>query len=170
MDVATGVSALQSATEIGTATFVYLQQTMPAVNERVRAVRSGRSQAAKVQAFHQIRTIVAPIIEYMLTQTEDLVQKIERAFQVEEIFPLGDDIWSMGLVALDQSRRSLDMACDTFRLQAQKSALARVLWPPEWASRYEAVIDAIEDYSETIALGLDPDTRSEIQARLASVR
>jgi hypothetical protein len=160
-------------------TAAYIHREFPRVEREISTVRGlrgarrgrGQSEGERAGAFRRVRQIAAPIVEHVFSQVEDMIEKVEVAFAVEEIMPLGDDVWFKGLMVLDAARRSLDAISGPFREQAKTSVtLRQVIWPSEWATRYDALSDAIEDYSETIALGLDEQTRNDLRERLASTR
>jgi hypothetical protein len=168
VDAATGIQAIQGLQALATETMLYLERTLPEVSRKIQTVNRRASYAQQVQAFRQMRGAIAPIVEHLLTFGEGTVQRAEMAFAAEEIVPLGEEIWSTAFLMLDRARRNFEF-CAYLRKTKRESSAAKVLWTDEWERRYESIIDAFDDYSETIALGLDPDTRREIEASLATI-
>lgn len=168
VDPETGAHALQALSSLTAETSSYVARTLPEVQARIRTVPKKAGRAELERAFADIREIARPIVEHVLTFGERIRSQLEQAFAVEEIVPLGDAIWSAAFLTVDRARTNVQF-CDVFRAQAKQVREAAVLWPSEWSERYDAILDAFEDYSETIALGLDPAVRREIEARRAEL-
>jgi hypothetical protein len=117
--------------------------------------------------------VVAPIVEFVFSHTHGILEEITMALRVQEIATLNERTWQLALVCLEQQRRLVENTCGSLRKTIQrlksKSRIVSAIWTPEWEDRYLDLLDEIDDVSETIALGLNPAMRAELERRESEI-
>jgi hypothetical protein len=120
-----------------------------------------------------LKNVVAPIVEFVFSHTHGILEEITMALRVQEIATLNERTWQLALVCLEQQRRLVENTCGSLRKTIQrlksKSRIVSAIWTPEWEDRYLDLLDEIDDVSETIALGLNPAMRAELERRESEI-
>lgn len=115
-----------------------------------------------------MRKRLAPIIDSLLDSGEALVREVRLALRLQDTSQFDRRWWQLALIGLQSERELLEAACGRVRSEARrlgrKSKSGAGLWLSDWEHRYIELVERIDDVSETIALGLDPDTRAELEA------
>jgi hypothetical protein len=118
-----------------------------------------------VAAFHRE---LAPIVEALLEAAANVVREVRIALRVEETTRFDRRWWQLALLSLHGEAELLETTCGRIRRDARRISrrhgLRAALWLDAWEKTYAGVLDDIDDISETIALGLNPETRAELEA------
>jgi hypothetical protein len=173
MDSLTAATCITNAGTLRTASIEYGNQIRAQIEVRSRQFASRQSAvdlAKAVAAFHRK---TGPIVDSLLESAAGLVREIRLALRVQDTTQFNRRWWQLALISLQSERELLEGTCGRIRIEAHRLArvhkIARTLWRREWEDQYVELLDRIDDVSETIGLGLNPETRAEIEALSRSV-
>ena len=169
MDSLTAATCITNAGTLRSASIEYgsrIREQLDAQSRQLGTRQTAVEMAKAVAVFHRK---TGPIIDSLLDSAAGLVREIRLALRVQNTAQFDRRWWQLALISLQSERDLLEATCGRIRTEARQRKIPRTLWRPEWAEQYVDLLDRIDDVSETIALGLNPETRAEIEALSRSV-
>ncbi len=168
MDSLTAATCITNAGTLRGASIEYgsrIREQLEAQSRQLTARQTPVEMAKAVAAFHRT---TGPIVDSLLDSAAGLVREIRLALRLQDTTQFDRRWWQLALISLQSERELLEATCGHIRTEARRVGrqhkIARTLWRHEWEDQYTELLDRIEDLSETIALGLNPETRAEIEA------
>jgi hypothetical protein len=165
----TAADCIERAGALSAETFEYAKRLDTQLRTLMPRPKSGQRAVDQARGASKLRRFMIPLLEFVFTRIEEIVGEIRLALRVQEFADIPETTWQMALVLLRQQRQLLVDTCgrlqSTFRRLKAQSPIVAAAWRPEWDERYEASLEALEDLEETIALGLDPSTRADLEQR-----
>jgi hypothetical protein len=167
MDSLTAATCITNAGTLRSASIEYgsrIREQFETQTRRLTARPNAVEMAKAVATFHRV---TGPIVDSLLDSAAGLVREIRLALRVQDTTQFNRRWWQLALISLQSERELLDATCGHIRAEARRVGrqhkIYRTLWQREWEQRYTDLLDRIEDVSETIALGLNPETRAELE-------
>ncbi len=137
------------------------------LQEQARRLAGSKEYLARAKAASALGQTIAPVAEWIMARAEETIRLVELALQFEESVRLGDECWQLALVSLDQEHKGIE---GFFRGKLRETIRRhRVLWPAwhrEWDRKCEDLLDRLDDLAETIAIGLNPEMRAEVERHI----
>jgi hypothetical protein len=173
MDSLTAATCITNAGTLRSASIEYGSRIREQFDAQSRQLGAGQTAVEMAKAVAVFHRKTGPIIDSLLDSAAGLVREIRLALRVQDTAQFNRRWWQLALISLQSERELLEATCGRIRTEARRVARqhksARTLWRREWEDRYADLLDRIDDVSETIALGLNPETRAEIEAASRSV-
>jgi len=123
----------------------------------------GRGRKPSTAEIGEAIKAVTAIVEPVLTRTEHLTREVAMTLRLQEIMEISVTTWRIILSVLNFQRRLIAQTRRACRLHLPD------LWTEEWERRYAVASDEIEDFMETIALGLNEEFQAELVARAKAI-
>lgn len=163
----TNAGTLRSASiELGS----QIREQLEAHSRRTSGRQNSLAMAKAVAAFHRK---TGPVIEALLESAAGLIREVRLALRVQDTARFNRRWWQLALISLQSERELLESTCGLIRSEARRLArhhkIGRSLWRREWESQYVDLLDRIEDVSETIALGLNHESRADLEELSRSI-
>lgn len=172
MEGPTATAFVARASEANVATMESWLSIQPEL-ERARQRLTTDATEAKVRAsVVMFRRVVEPLVAATFDRTREVIQLVRTALRLDAFAPLDERTWQVALLALDQQRRLVESVCAPIRglprLVKKHRRIVAEMWPADLDRVYRDVLDAIDDVSETVALGLNREFRAELEREIAT--
>jgi hypothetical protein len=167
MDSLAAATCITKAGTLRVASIEYGNLIREQIDACSRRIAAGRGSVGLAKAIARMRKHLTPIVESLLDSAEGLVREVRLALRLQDTSQFDRRWWQLALISLQSERELLETACGRVRSEARRlartSKIGAGLWLPDWERRYVELLERIDDVSETIALGLNPDTRAELE-------
>lgn len=160
----TAAACIAEASRSGGELFLHTDRIRTQVDERSRLIQRARSDAQLARTIAALRSTMAPLVRLVLEKAEEGVRLVRLGLRLQDALNNDERLWQVALLILETNRDLVEKACTPLRRLARRgNRTVRGIWPTAWEERYQAALESLEDLSETIALGLNADSRLEIE-------
>ena len=168
MESLTAATCITNAGTMRSASIEYgsrIRECLAHQSRQLNELQSAPEVEKLVTRFHRE---IAPIVDSLLDSAAALLREIRLALRIQDTTQFNRRWWQLALISLQSERELLERTGACIRAEARRLArqhkAARSLWRRDWQIQCSDLLEHIDDVSETIALGLNPETRAELKA------